>query len=557
MDKDKKVIEEGQLPVKVAKDVVSSLSIGLYRNFARAVKELISNSYDAGATEVKIKLDLDSTPSKIIIRDNGRGMNKEDIKGKFLFLGFPTPLSEEKDNLGRKRIGTFGIGCISIFPYCKTVRVISKKIKEDKIIEVTINAEQFFKGDTFDIKKVKVPYQTYKSDLPCEQGETIIILEGLKPHIVEELKHEDFSGKSSIEKYGGFQKFKWSLSQYIPVDFSSSREDLKEFFKVPGKVPIRVWLNGEELFRNVPEDAKILEKGEETFDVIKLKYAIMSPLEPVKPGEAKGFQIRLRDVAVGLPTDFNIISLTGKVPGKLNWICGEIHILRGLGSSLMIDRDSFSFTKEVSDVHDFFRKKLSFWNDELEDWASEDKKIYESVRDMKESEKVIKDLKKVGILRIPRERLRIKKDPIVKRVKKEVLPHTEELKKTLSNRGYKIISKRGEIKKETPPVEVITKEKSILIHEDHPDLKETLKIGSNLYPVEYDSWNLGKTPFDICKLLDDRKTVVFNKLHPLFKSKLDDEIIKKLSLGILLITKGRKDQGDLVEKINKLLTEVF
>ena len=41
--------------MKVSKEIVGHLSVGLYRNFARAIKEVISNSYDAGATEVKIK----------------------------------------------------------------------------------------------------------------------------------------------------------------------------------------------------------------------------------------------------------------------------------------------------------------------------------------------------------------------------------------------------------------------------------------------------------------------------------------------------------------------
>ena len=63
---------KGTLPITVNKSVVKHLSIGLYRNYALAIKELVSNSYDAGATEVKIKLDLKN--KKIVVRDNGRGM---------------------------------------------------------------------------------------------------------------------------------------------------------------------------------------------------------------------------------------------------------------------------------------------------------------------------------------------------------------------------------------------------------------------------------------------------------------------------------------------------
>ena len=64
-----KVPDKGFLPIDVNKDVVKHLSLGLYRNYALAIKELISNSYDAGATEVKIRLDLNK--KRIVIRDNG------------------------------------------------------------------------------------------------------------------------------------------------------------------------------------------------------------------------------------------------------------------------------------------------------------------------------------------------------------------------------------------------------------------------------------------------------------------------------------------------------
>jgi hypothetical protein len=561
MESEKKILDRGELPITVASDVVRHLSIGLYRNFARAVKELISNSYDAGATEVKIKLDLLSKPPKIILRDNGHGMNKDDIENRFLKIGFPTPLTEKKDDLGRKRIGAFGIGCISVFPYCKTVKVISKKRNENKIIEVTIDADRFFKGGTFELgtddANSRVPYKTYESDLPKNEGETIIILEDIKAHIIEDLKQSDISGKSSIEKYGGFQKFIWSLSQYIPIDFPPTRKDLNDFFNVPGRIPLKVWVNGEELFRNIPENAQILEKDEKSFDRIKLKYAIMSPLQPVRPGEAKGLQIRLRDVAIGLPTDFNIISLTGKVPGKLNWICGEIHMLEGLNSALMIDRDGFSFTKEVASIHDFFRERLKVWNDRLEKWAIEDKKIYESILELKDSEEIINKLKKSGILRISKERLRMRRDSLSKSSRKEILSPADELKESFVARGYKVISKKGIPSSEKAPVEINPYNKTVIIQEDHPDLSDILIIRKKKFNVAYDNWNPIEVPYSICKFDENKRKVIFNRSHPLFKSKLDEEIVKKLSFGFLLIAKGRKDKKQLLIQFHRLLEEIF
>ncbi len=374
MKNDTKVPKEGTLPFKVSKEVVSHLSLGLYRNFARAVKELISNSYDAGATEVKIKLDLDS--ARIIVRDNGRGMNIDDLRAKFLTIGFPTPLTEKVDELGRKRIGTFGIGCLSVFPYCRKMQIITKKRHQNEIIELTIDTERFFKGETFFVEEAEVPYKIYPSDLPKEKGETIIVLEEIRSHIAEDLRQEESMWKSSIDRFSGFQKFKWTLSQYCPIQFPLYRNDLRTFFKDSNRMPMDLWLDGEELFRNVPEDARILEKDNRAFGNVTIKYAIMTPLKPIQPEEARGLQVRLRDVAIGLPRDFDVIKLKGKVLGKLNWICGEVHILQGLGSALMIDRDSFSYTQEVAQIHEFFRQKLVEWNDTLERWASQMDEIY-------------------------------------------------------------------------------------------------------------------------------------------------------------------------------------
>lgn len=556
MERVSKVPKEGTIPLKVSKDVVSHLSLGLYRNFARAVKELISNSYDAGATEVKIKLDLDN--ARIVIRDNGQGMNINDLRSRFMTIGFPTPLTEKVDKLGRKRIGTFGIGCLSVFPYCTSMQIITKKRNREEIIEATINTERFFKEEEFLLEEVEVPYKMYPSDLPKKRGETIIVLEGIRPHIAEDLRQEESLWKSSIDKFSGFQKFEWTLSQYCPLQFPPDRKDLREIFDDPKRVAMRLWLGGQELFRNVPKDARILEKEEKDFGKVLVKYAIMTPLRPIQPGEARGLQVRLRDVAIGLPRDFDVIKLKGKVLGKLNWICGEVHILKGLESALMIDRDSFSYTQEVAKIHEFFRQELVKWNNTLERWALEDKRIYESLMVLEDSEKAEEELRRAGVIRISKKRLRIPRKQITKKRRGGISPPSEKVVRVLSEKkDYTVISEKGVVPKRKRPIEVIPEKKSIIVYEEHPAFTETIEVMDREFSVDYDKWNPDKTPYSICKLLEPQNKVRYNISHPLFESELSDDVIKRLSLGLVLILENREDKENLLIQLNNLLQEIF
>lgn len=545
-----------ELPFKVNKEVVSHLSLGLYRNFARAAKELISNSYDAGATEVKIKLDLDR--AEIIVRDNGRGMSLEDIKNKFLTIGFVTPPSDKPDELGRNRIGTFGIGCLSVFPYCDAIHVITKKRDSDELIELTIATQRFFSGIPSDIDKEKAHCTIHKSDLPKKEGETIISLKNIKTHLIKELRQKRGAGWSSIDKFSGFEKFKWTLSQYAPIQFSPKHKELHSFFSNPKITPMRLWLDGKELFRNVPEGMEILEKGEEKFGNVHIKYLIGTSKKPVEPQEARGLQIRLREVAVGFPTDFEVTKFTGHVPARLNYLSGEIYILGGLDSSLMIDRDSFSYTQEVADMQDFFRKKLNKWSSVQDDWAVKDKNIYEALMPLKHSESIITELKKANIIHFSKERLRLPKESIVKKGTKRLSSPAETIKKALSEKtDFNIVTKKQQVEDKQPPVEVKAKEKSIVIYEDHPEFTESIEIEGKRFSIFYDRWDFKKSHYSICKLDSSGKKATFNSSHPLFKSKINDEIIKRITLGFLLIAKDRKDGEKLLGELNGLLEDVF
>lgn len=557
-ERNSQITNEGTVPITVNKDVVRHLSLGLYRNFALAVKELVSNSYDAGATEIKIKLDLKN--NKIILRDNGRGMDLNEFEKKYLKIGFLKEPSKKPDELGRMRIGVFGIGFLATLPYCKTMKVITKKRGNDKAIEGTVDAENFFRKGTWDIQGERVPFIEYKSDIPKKEGETIIVLEDIKPQIADELKRSKSTGMSNLDQFGGFEKFKWTLCQYAPIQFPPQYKNLTNFFNQRDRVPLRLWLDGEELFRNVPDGVRILEKNSKDFGDISLKYVIMSPINVIKPEEARGLQVRLKDVAVGFPRDFDVTKLYGRVLGKLNYICGEVHILKGLDNALMVNRDSFNYTEEVAEIYRFFQGKLREWNDKLYNWADKDKNLYEALGKLRENEEIVEGLKRIDAVHFDKERLRLQRVPIVKARKTKLDKPSKKMVKILSEtkkKDYAVIQKSGVISAAEVPIKVSQKDKTITIYENHPAFKEEIKMDGKKFNVSYDEWDPSKTSFSICKIHDKNNEVIFNAEHPLFKSKLSDEIVKRLSLGIVFISKGRKDREELIKKLNYLLEDVF
>ena len=544
---------KGILPITVNKSVVKHLSIGLYRNYALAIKELISNSYDAGATEVKIKLDLKN--KKIVVRDNGRGMDYKEFKDQYLDVGHLKPPPKTLDELGRMRIGTFGIGFLAPLPYCKKMIVITKKRGSDKVLQATINAENFFSTGSWDIKDEGVPYEIMESDLGKDVGETIVVLEDIKPQIAEDLQRKKKS-KAKIDQLSGFDKFKWTLCQYCPIQFPPDRKDLRDFFESSNQIPMKLWLDGKELFRNVPLGNKILEKAKEIFGDIHVKYAIMTSYSPVRPEEARGLQVRLRDVAIGFPRDFDVTKL-GRVLGRLNFICGEVHIIKGLDNALLVTRDSFNYTQEVADLYKFFRGKLTKWNDNLYDEAEDDKRIYESLPD-DEADAIAEELIKADVVKFPKERFRLSKSLVTSKKLTDVSLPVEKLKKALSKRkGFQVFSNKGKRNKNELPIEIDAKNKSITIYEEHPSFLETIEVENQKFPTRYEKWDYRKSPYSICKLDKKEGRAIFNSDHPLFKSKINERIIKELSLGILLIIEDNKDKEKMLIKFNRLLEDVF
>lgn len=166
-----------QYRMKVSLNIIEHLGVNLYSNLPAVLSEIVANSWDADATEVKMNIhDTD----KIEIIDNGFGMNEDDINEKFLNVGY-----KKRDNnftetpSGRKVMGRKGIGKLSLFSIANKITIISKK-KDD-----TTNA---FIMDIEDIKKAineegiyePTPLDSNSLPMQIEYQGTVIILEKLK-----------------------------------------------------------------------------------------------------------------------------------------------------------------------------------------------------------------------------------------------------------------------------------------------------------------------------------------------------------------------------------------
>lgn len=97
-----------------------------------AVFELVKNSFDAQARRVDITFDsLGTKDAKIVIQDNGDGMNEGDITGKWLFVAYSAKKKQQdyrdKINSGRVFAGAKGIGRFSCDRLGERLRVYTKK----------------------------------------------------------------------------------------------------------------------------------------------------------------------------------------------------------------------------------------------------------------------------------------------------------------------------------------------------------------------------------------------------------------------------------------------
>lgn len=155
-----------------------------------AVFELVKNSFDANASKVEVIFENNNEPdnARIIIKDNGKGMNYEDLKNKWLFVAYSAKrLGKEnedyRDKIKTQRVfaGAKGVGRFSCDRLGRFLNMITVKDEPSpKIENLIVNWEDFENADVEEFVNIRVSHNILeKNSYQIKKG-TILEISGLR-----------------------------------------------------------------------------------------------------------------------------------------------------------------------------------------------------------------------------------------------------------------------------------------------------------------------------------------------------------------------------------------
>lgn len=383
--------------MKVAAKVIQLISSGIYRTPANAVKELISNSFDADATRVDIILRADYKKQKVaelVMEDNGSGLTSGDFEFSMTHIGSSLKvLGEATTSRGRPVIGRIGIGMLSVGQATNKFSFVSTT-EDGKGIRAEIDLSPYYDQllmveslDELNIGNVKL----FELDNPSKKTMTKIALRELKNPFSRLLtwklgrgKNFDFDENPSYEEFvrwidtqeikrldelSPFNKFMFELGLLAPVRYLPEGPIRRVKSKVLDKIKKRledydfhVYVNGVEIFKPIlfphksdssalteEESCKIYEKE---FDVevddrkISAKCYYYHQAVRILPYELRGVLLRVKNVGIG-SYENAFSKIASESPVVLHQLTGELYVDEGLDDALNVDRNSFFESDEA------------------------------------------------------------------------------------------------------------------------------------------------------------------------------------------------------------------
>jgi len=261
---------------------IEHLGVKMYATLPPALAELISNAYDADASEVTVEfLEQNGTPKSITVIDDGIGMSAGDIQNKFLVIGRNRRKMEGDQPSPKYRrlpTGKKGLGKLALFGLAKNVTVDT--VQQGLLNKITLDWDSLVNAEG-----VYNPIANLVNKKTARKTGTTIQLSGLK-------RKTGFDVKAIAD----------SLSKIFIVD-----DEFKITLKDPkGNV---TEVSNERRYASVQEQFKwthkeIISKSSKYYG--KLELTFITAKTPIPPSSGlRGIAIFSRGKLVNLPEYFS------------------------------------------------------------------------------------------------------------------------------------------------------------------------------------------------------------------------------------------------------------
>lgn len=239
-----------------------------YRSIELAIKELVDNSFDADAENVRIILPEPYSNDPIIVEDDGTGMTENEVRNEYLKIANSRFSRKGERTPGKKRVvkGRKGIGKFAGLMVAEVMEVVAKA--RGVQTKLTISKSDLAKAN-YDLDKIDLPIEI--EECPEDEQGTYIRLSGINDNFT--FPNPEKLRQLLVLEYDRIPDFKILVNE-VAVDL----ED------IPGKTFVR--------------NLQLPSAGE-----VQIRYTIADQKKAVKQ---PGLVVKVRGKVVGRPQLFGL-----------------------------------------------------------------------------------------------------------------------------------------------------------------------------------------------------------------------------------------------------------
>lgn len=318
-------------------NTLEHLGVKLYTQYPPMIAELVSNSWDAYAKNIRIMLH-DIGGKKIVVEDDGESMDADELNSNFLAIGRNRRTSTKDTRLNKRQVmGKKGIGKLSMFGIAEKITITSIKA----------GLENSF---LMDYPRMKISGNSYQP---------------------EALKYNDITASSHGTTIT-LEKIKRKTS-FIPKDLAKS---LSKRFSIFDRINVEIYHNGAFSTR---------VKNEDLYSAINMQFEWRFP---------EDFEGLLDDISYYKDKDIRGVILTSKTPLNKS-LQGVTLLARGK----LVQENAYFDDRSNDYFHSYLYGTLNVdfvdEDDEVDNVSTDRKSLVWEGRELEELKSKLNDILKV------------------------------------------------------------------------------------------------------------------------------------------------------------------